>query len=119
MSREEVAHLLTMARKQAPTVVAELAPNMLGLGQIRQVLQGIVREQVPIRDLPTILDVLADQAPFYKDHETLTEHVRVALRRKICRRYQSEDGNLYALTLSSEAERMILNSIRFVNNSIR
>jgi flagellar biosynthesis protein FlhA len=117
LTREEVAELLNMARQDAPTVLAELVPNMLGLGQIRQVLQGLVQEQVPIKDLPTILNALADQAMFVKDAPALTEHVRVALRRKICQRYQSGDGQLYAFTLSSEAERVIQNSIQFVDNA--
>jgi flagellar biosynthesis protein FlhA len=117
LTREDVAELLNLARKDAPTVLAELAPNLLGLGQIRQVLQALVSEGVSIRDLPAILNALADQAVYMKDPVALTEHVRVALRRRICQRYQSEDGNLYVFTLSSEAERVIQNSIQFVDNS--
>ena len=112
LTREEVAELLNMARQDAPTVVAELVPNLLSLGQIRQVLQNLVREQVPIKDLPTILNALADHSIYTKDSSSLTEHVRAALARKICQRYQSPDGMLHAFTLSPEAERAIQQSIQ-------
>ena len=112
LTREEVAELLNMARQDAPTVVAELVPNLLQLGQIRQVLQNLVKEQVPIKDLATILNALADNAMYSKDPHQLTEHVRTALGRKICQRYQSPDGALRAFTLSPEAERTIQGAIQ-------
>ncbi|MCZ4496369.1 MAG: flagellar biosynthesis protein FlhA [Thermoleophilia bacterium] len=112
LTREEVAELLNMARQDAPMVVQELVPNMLALGQIRQVLQNLVREQVSIRDLSTILNALADYAVYTKDPHALTEHVRQALGRKICARYQSPDGLLRAFMLSPDAERAVQNAIQ-------
>lgn len=112
LTREEVAELLNMARQDAPMVVQELIPNMLALGQLRQVLQNLVREQVPIKDLSTILNALADNAVYTKDPHTLTEHVRAALGRKICARYQSPDGTLKAFMLSPDTERAIQNAIQ-------
>jgi flagellar biosynthesis protein FlhA len=112
LTREEVAELLNMARQDAPMVVQELVPNMLALGQLRQVLQNLVREQVPIKDLSTILNALADNAVYTKDPHALTEHVRAALGRKICERYQSQDGTLKAFMLSPDAERAIQNAIQ-------
>ncbi len=112
LDREMVAELLNVARQQAPMVVQELVPNMLSLGQLRQVLQNLVKEQVPIRDLSTILNALADNAVYTKDPNALTEHVRTALGRKLCARYQSPDGTLKAFMLSSDAERAIQNAIQ-------
>jgi flagellar biosynthesis protein FlhA len=112
LTREEVAELLNMARQDAPMVVQELVPNMLALGQLRQVLQNLVKEQVPIKDLSTILNSLADNAVYTKDPHALTEHVRAALGRKICARYQSPDGTLKAFMLSPDAERAIQNAIQ-------
>ncbi|MCW2923617.1 MAG: flagellar biosynthesis protein FlhA [Thermoleophilia bacterium] len=112
LTREEVAELLNMARQDAPMVVQELVPNMLALGQLRQVLQNLVKEQVPIKDLSTILNALADNAVYTKDPHALTEHVRAALGRKICARYQSPDGTLKAFMLSPDAERAIQNAIQ-------
>ena len=112
LTREEVAELLNMARQDSPMVVQELVPNMLALGQLRQVLQNLVKEQVPIKDLSTILNALADNAVYTKDPHTLTEHVRQALGRRICSRYQSPDGMLRAFMLSPDAERAIQNAIQ-------
>jgi flagellar biosynthesis protein FlhA len=112
LTREEVAELLNMARQDSPMVVQELVPNMLALGQLRQVLQNLVKEQVPIKDLSTILNALADNAVYTKDPHTLTEHVRAALGRKICARYQSQDGLLRAFMLSPDAERAIQGAIQ-------
>ncbi|MCW2960515.1 MAG: flhA [Thermoleophilia bacterium] len=112
LTREEVAELLNLARQDTPMVVQELVPNMLALGQLRQVLQNLVREQVPIKDLSTILNALADNAVYTKDPHALTEHARQALGRKICARYQSPDGLLRAFMLSPDAERAIQNAIQ-------
>jgi flagellar biosynthesis protein FlhA len=67
---------------------------------------------VPIKDLSTILNALADSAIYTKDPFQLTEHVRAALGRKICQRYMSPDGAIRAFILSPEAERTIQNSIQ-------
>lgn len=67
---------------------------------------------MPIRDLSTILNALADHAVYTKDPQALSEHVRVALGRKICARYQSPDGTLRALVLSPDTERAIQNAIQ-------
>jgi flagellar biosynthesis protein FlhA len=112
LTREEVAELLNMARQDSPMVVQELVPNMLALGQLRQVLQNLVREQVPIKDLSTILNALADNAVYTKDPHALTEHVRQALGRRICTRYQGRDSLLRAFLLSPDAERAIQNAIQ-------
>lgn len=112
LTREEVAELLNMARQDSPMVVQELVPNMLAIGQLRQVLQNLVREQIPVKDLSTILNALADNAVYTKDPHTLTEHVRQALGRRICSRYQSPDGMLRAFMLSPDAERAIQNAIQ-------
>lgn len=111
LTREEVQELLNMARQDNPTVVAELVPNLLTLGQIRLVLQNLVAEQVPVKDLGTILNALADQAYQTKDVFQLTEFVRAALGRKICQRYQSPDGSLRAFTLDPNVERQLVGSI--------
>jgi flagellar biosynthesis protein FlhA len=100
-----------MARQDAPTVVSELVPQLLAPGQIRVVLQNLVKEQVPIKDLSTILNTLADHALTIKDPFSLTEHVRAALGRKICQRYQTDEGRIMAFILSQDAERIIQGSI--------
>jgi flagellar biosynthesis protein FlhA len=87
-------------------------PNALGLGEIQKVLQGLLRERVPIRNLETILEVLADFAPRTRDAEILTEYARHALARQICADYADEEGRLRVVTLSPELERELLDAIR-------
>lgn len=112
MTRDSVAALLRVARTRSPMAVRELVPSQLTLGQVRNVLQNLLREQVPIKDLSTILNTLADHAGQTTDPAALTEHVRCALGRKICARYESPDGMLKAFMLSPDAERAVQNSIR-------
>lgn len=112
LSREEVAELLNMARQDHPMVVQELVPNMLALGQLRQVLQRLVSEQIPIKNLGLILNALADHAIYTKDPVALAEHVRRALGRKITARYVNADGALNVIELSPRVEQAIQNAIQ-------
>ncbi len=78
-------------------------PALLKPGDVQKVLQNLLRERVPIRDLETILETLGDFAPRTKDPEILTEYVRNALGRWICRQYE-EGGKLFVVTLAPELE---------------
>ena len=81
----------------------ELVPELLSLGEVQRVLANLLRERVSIRDLPTILEALADRARTTRDPEMLTEAVRQAIGRTIVRPYLST-GVLHALVLSPEVE---------------
>jgi flagellar biosynthesis protein FlhA len=76
------------------------------------VLQRLLAEEVSIRDLPTILEVLADVAAATKDPATLTEHVRSALPDAVCRPYLAPDGQLHVLRLGADTERALLEALR-------
>jgi flagellar biosynthesis protein FlhA len=92
--------------------VEELIPGLLPLGAVQKVLQNLLREQVSIRDLHTVLETLADAAYVTKEPDLLTEHVRQSLSRQITRQYQTPDGMLPLITLSQELENQIANSIQ-------
>jgi len=111
LDRQEVQALLDSLRKTHPKVVDDLIPNVLSLGIVQKVLQNLLREQVPIRDLVTILETLADYAPMTKDPEVLTEYVRERLGRYIVKQYQTEDGTLPAIMLDQEVEDLIKKGI--------
>lgn len=104
IGRQEVQQLLDNLKETHPKVVEELIPNLLPLGGVVKVLQNLLREQVPIRDLLAILETLADWAPVTKDLDMLTEHVRQALARTISKMYVAHDGTLPVLTLGHSAE---------------
>jgi len=112
LSRQAVQTLLDAVKTTHPAVVEGVVPNLLPLGTVHRVLQNLLAEGVSIRDLPTILEALADAAPATKDPGLLTEHVRQALGKVICRTLLPGDGVLKVLTLSPSTETLIAEAIR-------
>jgi len=99
LTRSETQKLLDSVSKTYPKIVEELIPTHLTLGAVQRVLQNLLRERVPIKDIVTILETLLDHAPSVKDPEILTEYVRQALSRTITKQYINEEGKLPVLTL--------------------
>ncbi|MDK2896280.1 MAG: flagellar biosynthesis protein FlhA [Candidatus Atribacteria bacterium] len=104
ITRQDVQLLLEQVKRNNQAVVEELVPNLMGVGEIQKVLQYLLLEQVPIRDLSLILETLADFAPQTKSVEELTEMVRRKLGRSIVRQYLENDGKLHILTLDAQLE---------------
>ncbi len=111
LGRQEVQRLLDNISKSHPKVVEELVPGLLSLGAIQKILQNLVREQVSIRDLLTILETIADYAPLTKDTDLLTEYVRQRLARSITKPYVDNDRALKVLSVTSDMEEIIANGI--------
>ncbi len=107
LTRQDVQRLLDGLAKEHPKVIEELIPHHMTLGGVQKVLQNLLREEVPIRDLLTVVETLADYAPGNKDPDELTEHVRHALARTITSSYRSPDGLLPVMTFDPQIERMI------------
>src|SRR4029453_18506853 len=97
-------HLLDELKKVTPAVVDELIPNPLKLAEVQQVLQMLLREEVPIRQLGQILETLGDYAGKTKDLVLLAEYVRHRLARTICTRYRDAEARLFVLTLDPALE---------------
>ena len=87
LTREEVSNLVTQLKQTAPKLVEDAIPGVVKPGELQKVLQALLRERVPIRDLETIVETLSDWGAKTKDVEVLTEYVRNALRRSICAQY--------------------------------
>jgi len=104
LGRQEVQGLLDNLAKHHPKVVEELVPSLLSLGKVQKVLQNLLDEDIPIRDLQTILEILADWAPTTADTEVLTEQVRAALSRTITHKYLGDSGELQVVTLAPSLE---------------
>ena len=104
IGRQEVQQLLDSLKESHPKVVEELIPNLLPLGGVVKVLQNLLREQVPIRDLLAIMETLADWAPVTKDLDLLTEYVRQALARTISKMHLNREGILPVLTVGHSIE---------------
>jgi flagellar biosynthesis protein FlhA len=117
LGRQEVKALLDSARESYSAVVDELVPELLTVGEVQKVLQNLLREGVPIRNLVTILETLADMAPVTRDVDYLTEYVREALGRQISQIYQ-ENGVLTVLTLSPEWEEVIADALQHTDRGL-
>lgn len=112
LGRQEVKQLLEGIKGDYNVVVDELVPDILTLGEVQKVLQGLLREGVPIFDLVTILESLADNGRMTKDTETLIEYVRNALKRTIVKRYLNPQGKLEVVTIHPELEELIGNNVQ-------
>jgi flagellar biosynthesis protein FlhA len=107
LTRQEVQKLTEMVKESAPAVVEELLSS-LSLGEIQKVLQNLIREQVPIRDLVTIFESLADYGKLSRSVDFLTERARESLARLISLKIQGSDGVITVATLSPNWEQKIM-----------
>ncbi len=107
LTRQEVNRLLDHLRESAGKLVEEVVPTVLKPGEIQRVLQSLLRERVPIRDLEVILEAVADVAPRTKDCEVLTEYARHALARTLCHQHKGDDGRIHCITLDPSLEELI------------
>ncbi len=110
LSRQDVVQLLENVKKVDPTLVEDIVPNVISYGTLQKVLCNLLKEQVPIRDLETILSTLSDYSSTVRDPDVLTEYARQALKRPITHKWSS-GGQIRVITLDSEIERIIVNSI--------
>lgn len=112
LGRQEVKELLEGLKEHYSVVIDELIPDILQLGDVQKVLQRLLREGVPITDLVTILETLADYGNTTKEHETLTEYVRQALKRTIVKEHMDDKNTLNVLTFHPEVEERLASSIQ-------
>jgi flagellar biosynthesis protein FlhA len=104
LTRQETKRLLDRLAESQPKLVEELVPKILSLGEVQKTLQQLLREQVSVRDLPTILEALLDVAPGNKNPVLLVETARQALARGLVRPLLAENGGLRVVTLDRALE---------------
>ena len=112
LGRQEIQSLLDNLAKHAPKAVEELVPNVLTLGAVQKVLQNLVRENISIRDLLTIVETLADYGTSVKNPDVLTEYVRERLARTIVRPYMDQENTLPIIMLDPNVEKTVQEAIR-------
>jgi flagellar biosynthesis protein FlhA len=112
LSRQDVQTLLETARQTNEAVVNELVPGVLALGDIQKVLQHLLQERVPIRDMVTILETMADFGSRIKDPDQLGELVRASIARTITRQYLDHENKLYCITIDPVFERSLVEQIQ-------
>lgn len=111
MTRQNVQSLIELVKNTNAAIVRELIPDMLSLGQVHKVLQALVKERVSIRDLSTIMEKLADYAHVSRDTNLLSEYVRQALSRQLCRQYMDADEAITVFTIDPRLEETMINSV--------
>ena len=111
ISRQDVQKLIDGVAATDEKVVEELLPDLMSIGQVQKVLQNLLRERVSVRDMPSILEVLADHAPITKDVDLLTEFVRQRLARTILKQYLTANGELPLMTIGGDIEEALGKSI--------
>jgi flagellar biosynthesis protein FlhA len=111
LTRQDTQRLIDNLKKENAAVVEELIPALLPLGDVQKVLQNLLRERVPVRDLSGILEALADHARATKDTDQLTEFARQGLFRVITRQHLAADGAIHAITLDPRLEQQLMTSI--------
>lgn len=111
LGRQEVQNMIDFIKGQNPAVVEELIPDLMSVGEVQKVLANLLREQVSIRDMLTILETLADYAKLSRDTDVLTEYVRQALKRQITKQYTDDNGVIRVLTLDPVLEEKIRESL--------
>jgi flagellar biosynthesis protein FlhA len=107
LTRQEVKNLLENLKARVPALIEEVVPTLVKPGEIQKVMQNLLRERVPVRDLETILETLGDFSARTKDLDVLTEYARNALSRTICKQYVDDRDRLWCLTFEPALEDMI------------
>ncbi|MBR3103867.1 MAG: flagellar biosynthesis protein FlhA [Lachnospiraceae bacterium] len=112
LTRQDVQSLVDNLKESNPSIVEELVPKLLGLGEIQKVLQNLLSEGISIRDLLTIFESLADHATATRDTDLLTEYVRQSLKRAISNKYFAGSNMVSVLTLDPKLEQDIMASVK-------
>ncbi|MGA2751685.1 MAG: flagellar biosynthesis protein FlhA [Verrucomicrobiota bacterium] len=112
LSRQDVQNLLDNLKQTNPTVVTELIPAQLNVGQVQRILQNLLAEGISIRNLASILEKVSDYTTVTKNPDELSEHARRALGAQIVKPFQGEKGGLQAITLDPRLEQQIAQGMR-------
>lgn len=112
LGRQEVKTIIDSMKERYSAVVEELIPDLMTIGEVQKVLQNLLKEKVPVKDMVTILESLADNSRNSKDLELLTEYVRIALGRSICNPLIDENNRITVATFAPEVENIIANNIQ-------
>ncbi len=112
LSRQDVQHLIDTLKEDYPALVDSIVPEQVSLGVLQKVLQTLLHERVPVRDLATILETIADYIGATKEPDVLGEYVRMALKRQITELYKDRDGKINVFTIDPSVEQALADSVQ-------
>lgn len=110
MNRQEVVRLVENTKKQSPELVEELIPAVISYGNFQKILTNLLKEGVPIKDMETIMETIIDVSMSIKDIDSITEQIRIALKRTITRKF-CEGGSMKVITLDADLEKSIITNL--------
>lgn len=112
LTRQDTQTLLDNLKESQPTLVGEVVPNLLSVGEVQKVLSNLLREGVSIRNLASIIEALADYATMTKDTDMLTEYVRQSMYRSITDQYMHAGTETKVITVDPDVEKSIMDSLQ-------
>lgn len=112
LTRQDTQNLINNLKESNPTLVEELVPKLMSVGEIQKVLQNLLSEGISIRDLLTIFETLADHATATRDTDILTEYARQSLKRAISSKFFAANETTSVVTLDPSLEQEIMNSVK-------
>ena len=115
LNRAEINNMLENLKKTNPAIVNDTVPAIISVSDLQKVLSRLLQEDVPIRDLETILETLGDYGQKIKDTDMLTEYVRQALKRTISRKF-TEANQMKVISLDPSVENMIMGAVKKLDN---
>lgn len=110
LNRQEVVRLVENTKKQSPELVEELIPTVISYGNFQKILTNLLKEGVPIKDMETIMETIIDVSMSIKDIDSITEQIRIALKRTITRKF-CEGGSMKVITLDADLEKSIITNL--------
>jgi len=112
LTRQDVQNLIDGVKKDAPAAVDGVIPEIVSLGVLHKVMQNLLEERVPIRDMQSILEVIADYGEATKDPDVLSEYSRLSLRRTITNMFLNPEGKINVFTLDPNIEKILTDSVQ-------
>ncbi len=112
LTRQDTQNLINNLKENNPTLVEELVPKLMSVGEIQKVLQNLLEEGISIRDLLTIFETLADHAATTRDPDILTEYARQSLKRAISNKYFTPNETTSVVTLDPAVEQEIMGAVK-------
>ncbi|MCH9024005.1 MAG: flagellar biosynthesis protein FlhA [candidate division Zixibacteria bacterium] len=112
LSRQDVQHLTETLKEDYPALVDGVIPEVVPLGTLQKILQSLLSERIPVRDLATIIETTSDYIGATKEPEVLAEYVRISLKRQITDLYRDKSGKIHVFTVDPAIEQQMAESIQ-------
>jgi flagellar biosynthesis protein FlhA len=117
-TRKELTQMIDIIKADNPSLVEDLIPNTLSAGDVEAVIKNVLKEKIPVRDIETILEALANNGKKIKDTGVLTEIIREAISRSICSQFNNGKNHLTVVAMDPNLEKLITENVRQVDNDV-